>query len=275
MGHEKAIFGFRPWSDTNWVVQHAGRKLVISDSWSWVILSTTNVNVIWRGFFFAYAKTKVQISCAVTVQLISTFVFATWIVQFPYFLNPNFLASSYLLSLHKPGLCQTWSEIPRTIFLMMWLICSDIVNVLISWAVTAQLISAFVSEYAKSRVSHDAGHIWSRPGGVDLSAVRPTRHQDWLPCLAQFFMKILAEYPYWKWPVKFQCKNSPTFQWYFSEISVAFHWNVSDIHRIFFVGMAIFPIFFILERQISVELLVENKKSRLIFTWFFRNKVAI
>ena len=32
-------------------------------------------------------------------------------------------------------------------------------------------------------------------------------------------------------------------------------------HRIFFVGMAIFHIFLILEEQISVELLVENQKS--------------
>ena len=35
-------------------------------------------------------KTKAQISFAVTVKLISTFVFATWIVQFPYFIIPNF-----------------------------------------------------------------------------------------------------------------------------------------------------------------------------------------
>ena len=31
---------------------------------------------------FVYAKTKVQISCAVTAQLISAFVFTTQIVQF-------------------------------------------------------------------------------------------------------------------------------------------------------------------------------------------------
>ena len=43
---------------------------------------------------FAYAKTKVQISCAVTAQLISTFVFASWIEQSIYFLNPKFQASS-------------------------------------------------------------------------------------------------------------------------------------------------------------------------------------
>ena len=42
---------------------------------------------------FAYAKTKAQISFAVTAQLISGFVFATHVVQF----NPKFQASSHLL----------------------------------------------------------------------------------------------------------------------------------------------------------------------------------
>ena len=42
---------------------------------------------------FAYAKTKAQISCAVTVKLISTFVFATRIVQFLFFLNFKGLAN--------------------------------------------------------------------------------------------------------------------------------------------------------------------------------------
>ena len=45
----------------------------------------------------AYAKTKTQISCAVTAQLISVFVFATQIVQSLFFLNPEFQASSLLL----------------------------------------------------------------------------------------------------------------------------------------------------------------------------------
>ena len=43
---------------------------------------------------FAYAKTKTQISFAVTAKLISTFVFATQIVRSLYFLNPKFQASS-------------------------------------------------------------------------------------------------------------------------------------------------------------------------------------
>ena len=39
---------------------------------------------------FAYAKTKTQISFAVTAKLISAFVFATRIVQSLFFLNPKF-----------------------------------------------------------------------------------------------------------------------------------------------------------------------------------------
>ena len=40
-----------------------------------------------------FAKTKPQISFAVTAKLISAFVFATWIVQSLYYLNPKFQAS--------------------------------------------------------------------------------------------------------------------------------------------------------------------------------------
>ena len=50
-----------------------------------------------KTVFFAYAKTKTQISFAVTVKLISAFVFATRIVQSLYFLNTKFQASSHLL----------------------------------------------------------------------------------------------------------------------------------------------------------------------------------
>ena len=52
--------------------------------------------------FMPYAKTKTQISFAVTAKLISAFVFATRIVQFLYFLNPKFQASGRLLLLHSP-----------------------------------------------------------------------------------------------------------------------------------------------------------------------------
>ena len=53
-------------------------------------------------FFFVYAKTKTQISCAVSAQLISAFVFAIRIVQSLYYLNPKFQASGHLLWLYNP-----------------------------------------------------------------------------------------------------------------------------------------------------------------------------
>ena len=48
---------------------------------------------------FAYAKTKMQISFAVTAKLISAFVFATRIVQYLSFLNTKLQASSNFLRL--------------------------------------------------------------------------------------------------------------------------------------------------------------------------------
>ena len=67
----------------------------------------------------AYFQTKAQISCTVSV-------FATRIVQSPYFLNPKCSASSYLLSLHSTArfVSDLVSEIPMTGFLTAWLICS-------------------------------------------------------------------------------------------------------------------------------------------------------
>ena len=56
----------------------------------------------WENGIIAYAKTKAQISFAVTAKLISAFVFATRIVQFLFYLNPKFQASSSFLSLYRP-----------------------------------------------------------------------------------------------------------------------------------------------------------------------------
>ena len=58
---------------------------------------------------FLLMRKKKEISCAETTQLISAFVFAKQIVQSLYFLNPSVAA--------QPGLCRTWSEIPKTGFL--------------------------------------------------------------------------------------------------------------------------------------------------------------
>ena len=57
---------------------------------------------LWENRLFAYAKTKSQISFAVTAKLISAFVFATRTVQSLYFLNPKFQASSRILWLCSP-----------------------------------------------------------------------------------------------------------------------------------------------------------------------------
>ena len=54
-----------------------------------------------KPFVLHIAKTKPQISCAVTAQLITAFVFATQIVQSLFFLYPKFQASSYLLWLYS------------------------------------------------------------------------------------------------------------------------------------------------------------------------------
>ena len=56
----------------------------------------------------AWAKTKVQISFAVTAKLISTFVFVTRIVRFLYFVNRKLQASNHL--------CRTWLEPKLLVF---------------------------------------------------------------------------------------------------------------------------------------------------------------
>ena len=55
----------------------------------------------WENRLFAYAKTKTQISFAVTAKLISAFVFATRIGQYLYFLDAKFQASSHLVWLYS------------------------------------------------------------------------------------------------------------------------------------------------------------------------------
>ena len=58
--------------------------------------------VMRKPAFCIYAKTKMQISCAVTAQLISAFVFAIRILQSLYYINLKFQASGHLLWLYSP-----------------------------------------------------------------------------------------------------------------------------------------------------------------------------
>ena len=59
------------------------------------------MSLVMRKPDFAYAKTKTQISFAVTAKLISAFVFAIRKVQSLYYLYPKFQASSHLLCLRR------------------------------------------------------------------------------------------------------------------------------------------------------------------------------
>ena len=74
-------------------------------SGSCYIISRTdrpNMSGVVEKRFFAYAKTKAQISFAVTAKLISAFVFTTRIAQSLSFLNPKFQASNHLVWLYSP-----------------------------------------------------------------------------------------------------------------------------------------------------------------------------
>ena len=66
--------------------------------------------------FLRYAKTKTQISFAVTSKLISTFAFVTRIVQSFYFLNPKFQASSHFLWLYRPVCVGPGRKLRRPVF---------------------------------------------------------------------------------------------------------------------------------------------------------------
>ena len=69
-----------------------------------------------RKLDFCICETKAQISFAVTAKLISAFVFATWIVQSLYFLNPKFLASSNLLWVYSLVCVRPFRKPRRPVF---------------------------------------------------------------------------------------------------------------------------------------------------------------
>ena len=64
-----------------------------------------------------FSHAQAHFAVHVTAKLINIFVFTTRIVQFLFFLNPKFPASSHLLCL-----CQTCSETTLLVFLITWLI---------------------------------------------------------------------------------------------------------------------------------------------------------
>ena len=77
---------------------------------------------------FAYAETKAQISCSVSAQLISAFVFATWIVQFLFYLYLKFQAPSLFLKLYMPVSVRPGQKPRRPVFSLRGSINSEIVK---------------------------------------------------------------------------------------------------------------------------------------------------
>ena len=70
----------------------------------------------WENRLFTYAKTKTQISFAVTAKLISASVFTRRIVQFLYYINTKFQASSHLLWLYSPVCVRPGRQPRRLVF---------------------------------------------------------------------------------------------------------------------------------------------------------------
>ena len=86
------------WNNGKYI--HSPSEIILS-FFQVVVRGLPTLCCVMRKPDFAYAKTKPQISCAVTAQLISDFVFAIWVVQFLFFFNRKFQASSRLLWLHR------------------------------------------------------------------------------------------------------------------------------------------------------------------------------
>ena len=106
---------------------------------------------------------KQRRSFTVTAKLISVFVFATWIVQYLFFLNLKFHACSLFLRLYRP-LCVGPCRKPGRLFVSCrgsfdtcpfdnWMYAQTDLIVLLEFAVCFLYISAFSSEAADLPVS--------------------------------------------------------------------------------------------------------------------------
>ena len=81
-----------------------------------------------KTFSYAYAKTKAQISCKVTAQLISNVVFATKIVKSLYSPNSKFPATSHLLWTYNSLVC-VWNpkdKFSHHFISVIWRTCSTV-----------------------------------------------------------------------------------------------------------------------------------------------------
>ena len=101
----------KEWLSIKWSIP---KKITVDKSCKHRFSATEEDNL--ASLLFAYAKTKTQISFAVTAKLISAFVFATRIVQSLYFLNTKFQASSHLLWLYSPVCVGPGRKLRRPVF---------------------------------------------------------------------------------------------------------------------------------------------------------------
>ena len=127
----------------------------------WTVWAAT-----WENRIFAYAKTKTQISFAVTAKLISVFVFATRIVQSLYFLNPKFRASSHLQWLSSPVCVGPGRKPRRPVFSRRGLYISGFsyswkFNPFAKFCSWARIMR---SRIMRKRVSGVSNQVWHKPG---------------------------------------------------------------------------------------------------------------
>ena len=80
------MYSFKPVSKNTHFVFHGVEKKKLDSYYVTLFYFTVVINFhmsrVMRKGIFVYAKTKVQINCGLTAQLISAFVSATQIVQF-------------------------------------------------------------------------------------------------------------------------------------------------------------------------------------------------
>ena len=89
--------------NTHWIRCHRARLLNSHHFFAYKFKGIYYLSRVVRKLAFRICqKIKTQISCAVTTQLLSPFVFAIQIVQFLHFLNLKFQAPSHLLRLYSP-----------------------------------------------------------------------------------------------------------------------------------------------------------------------------
>ena len=94
-------------------VLRSGTKIFGIGTLLFMILHLT---CILRKPAFAYAKTKALISCAVTAQLISAFVFAVLKVQTLFFLKNEISSSRHLLCLYSLVCVGLGRKLQRLVF---------------------------------------------------------------------------------------------------------------------------------------------------------------